>query len=148
MSTVILCRPRCVKTEYLTMKKGHEILWCNKHNVGLPKAFIWLDIVSYVSCTALFVFVWGVICFSRVDSRFAPSQWETALLCNDVSDWLGASLESALRFRRRNGTSGHQDNVSSGFTMPLQQQHKNIIRTGLTLWCLETWPRSYCLLGV
>ena len=26
----------------------------------------------------------------------APSQWETALLCNDVSHWLGASLESAL----------------------------------------------------
>ena len=30
-------------------------------------------------------------------SRFAPSQWETALLCNDGSHWLGASLESALR---------------------------------------------------
>ena len=30
------------------------------------------------------------------DSRFAPSQWETALLCNDVSHWLGANLESAL----------------------------------------------------
>ena len=24
--------------------------------------------------------------------RFAPSQWETALLCNDVSHWLGARL--------------------------------------------------------
>ena len=33
---------------------------------------------------------------SRAASRFAPSQWETALLCNDVSHWLGASLESAL----------------------------------------------------
>ena len=32
----------------------------------------------------------------RSDSRFALSQWETALLCNDVSHWLGASLESAL----------------------------------------------------
>ena len=30
------------------------------------------------------------------DSRFAPSHWETALLCNDVSYWLGVSLESAL----------------------------------------------------
>ena len=29
-------------------------------------------------------------------SRFAPSQWETPLLCNDVSHWLGACLESAL----------------------------------------------------
>ena len=34
--------------------------------------------------------------YLRANSRFAPSQWETALLCNDVSHWLGASLESAL----------------------------------------------------
>ena len=27
---------------------------------------------------------------------FAPSQWETVLLCNNVSHWLGASLKSAL----------------------------------------------------
>ena len=33
----------------------------------------------------------------RTDSRFAPSQWEAALLCNDVSHWLGASQESALQ---------------------------------------------------
>ena len=33
------------------------------------------------------------------DSRFVPSQWATALLCNNVSHWLGAYLESALRFR-------------------------------------------------
>ena len=32
----------------------------------------------------------------RVESRFAPSQWEPALLYNDVSHWLGARLESAL----------------------------------------------------
>ena len=36
----------------------------------------------------------GLYC--RADYRFAPSQWETALLCNDVSHWLGTSLESAL----------------------------------------------------
>ena len=29
---------------------------------------------------------------SRTDSRFTPSQWETALLCNDVTHWLGTSL--------------------------------------------------------
>ena len=34
--------------------------------------------------------------YHRADSRYAPSQWETALLCNDVSHWLGASLKSAL----------------------------------------------------
>ena len=33
---------------------------------------------------------------TRADSRFVPNQWETGLLCNDVSHWLGASLESAL----------------------------------------------------
>ena len=35
----------------------------------------------------------------RADSRFVPSQWETALLCNDVSHWLGTNLESALWFK-------------------------------------------------
>ena len=34
----------------------------------------------------------------RAESRFAPSQWEMALLCNAVSHWLGASLESALSY--------------------------------------------------
>ena len=46
----------------------------------------------------------GVIFFShfhgsymyRAHSRFAPSQWEMALLCGDVSCWLAAKLESAL----------------------------------------------------
>ena len=43
----------------------------------------------------------GVIyryCYGRtLENRFAPSQWETALLCTDVSHWLGTSLESALK---------------------------------------------------
>ena len=37
-----------------------------------------------------------VIVNLRADSMLASSQWETALLCNDVSHWLGASLDSAL----------------------------------------------------
>ena len=32
----------------------------------------------------------------RVDAKFPPRQQETALLCNDISHWLVASLESAL----------------------------------------------------
>ena len=32
----------------------------------------------------------------KADSRVVPRQWETALLCNNVSYWLSASLESAL----------------------------------------------------
>ena len=35
-------------------------------------------------------------CYIRADSWFASSQWETVLLCNDVSHWLDANLESAL----------------------------------------------------
>ena len=34
--------------------------------------------------------------FFRPDSRFVPSQRERDLLCNDVSHWLVANLESAL----------------------------------------------------
>ena len=41
--------------------------------------------------------------YIRADSRFAPSQWETALLCNDVSHWLGANLKSALYIRHQTG---------------------------------------------
>ena len=43
---------------------------------------------------------------SSADSRFVPSQWETPLLCNDVSHWLGANLESALRSYFRGVSSG------------------------------------------
>ena len=40
---------------------------------------------------------WANAYIYRADSRFAPSQWEMVLLrCNNVSHWLGASLESAL----------------------------------------------------
>ena len=35
----------------------------------------------------------------RDGSRFAPSQWERALLFSAVSHWLGASLESDLLFK-------------------------------------------------
>ena len=36
-------------------------------------------------------------CIIRAVTRFAPSQWQTVLLCNNVSHWLGASLESGLK---------------------------------------------------
>ena len=34
--------------------------------------------------------------FFRDQSRYAPSQWETSLHCNDVSQWLGAYLDWSL----------------------------------------------------
>ena len=45
-------------------------------------------------CTVIIVNCLGFE--ARADCRFASSQWETALLCNDVSHWRGASLESSL----------------------------------------------------
>ena len=39
----------------------------------------------------------GLIRF-RADSSFVPSQWETSLQSNAISNWLGANLKSALRF--------------------------------------------------
>ena len=33
----------------------------------------------------------------RDQSRYAPSQWETSLYCNDVSHWLGAYLDWSQR---------------------------------------------------
>ena len=49
----------------------------------------------------LFHSIGSVICYQyRADSRFAPGQWETALLCNGVSHWLGANLESSLQYTR------------------------------------------------
>ena len=32
--------------------------------------------------------------YYKADSRLAPSQWETSLLCNDISHWLGTNLDS------------------------------------------------------
>ena len=52
----------------------------------------WIQLVLPLLEILTYILMW----WNRVDSRFAPSQWETALLCNDVSHWLGANLESAL----------------------------------------------------
>ena len=56
---------------------------------------------------------WLVVCHMFADSRFAPSQWETVLLCNNISRWLGTSLESALHLFAGNMTS-----IQSCFWIP------------------------------
>ena len=53
----------------------------------------------------------------RADSRFAPSQWEAALLCNNVSHWLSASLESALNLTASGGDiTGNVQNELEKYT--------------------------------
>ena len=60
--------------EYVFENKSiHEILW----EMGVPPR---LPMWQYTS--------------ERADSRFAPSQWEMALFCNDIAHWLGTNLES------------------------------------------------------
>ena len=68
---------------------------CMEHQVGHQCACRWL---STKRCFAISKNNADdkVACVSRANFRFGPSQWETPLLCNDVSHWLGANLESAL----------------------------------------------------
>ena len=56
----------------------------------------------------------------RDDSRSVPSQWEMALLCNNVSHWLGANLESALNCILSSGLTFHQ-------SRPSNASHNNIM---------------------
>ena len=56
------------------------------------------------------------------DSRSAPSQWETALLCNDVSHWLDANLESVLLYHsewptRSRGITRHNESYNGIFML-------------------------------
>ena len=55
-----------------------------------------LGLSGKILTTRTSVQIWETLIAYRADSRFAPSQWETALLCSDVSYWLSESLESAL----------------------------------------------------
>ena len=69
---------------------GNQLIWaqCASCNTA---AWIGIDLLNSL------VITWSHLKqYSRADPRFAPSQWETSLLCNDISHWLGASLESAL----------------------------------------------------
>ena len=49
----------------------------------------------------------------RADSRLVPSQWGMVLLCNTISHWLGASLESVLLFQEHQANS-----TAAGLLMP------------------------------
>ena len=51
---------------------------------------------QYKDHFSIYAISWMIRC--RADSRLAPSQWETASQSNAISHWLGANLESALRW--------------------------------------------------
>ena len=58
------------------------------HCISIPVAVLW--------CLCVPVSLQSLPCSLSADSSLVPSQWEEALLCNDVSHWLGTSLKSAL----------------------------------------------------
>ena len=74
----------------------------------------------------------------RTDSRFAPSQWETALLCNDVSHWLGASLKSALYIFL--AIPRHVADLCT-YGMMMTSWHGNILHITGPLWGESTNPQ-------
>ena len=75
---------------------------------------------------------------------FAPSQSETALLCNDASHWLGANLESALTPEKnltRLLSPKHAPGQRRQFTdMPRNSQLENRWRR------IETTPAAFPIL--
>ena len=72
-----------------------KALYCNVFPCWLGECPKWsLDMMIYGPKV---FYLWYTF---RADFRFAPNQWETVLLCNDVSRWLGTSLVSTLSFRR------------------------------------------------
>ena len=67
--------------------------------LSMKAALPFAKILASVSCRSSKTGPWFRKC--RADFKFAPSQWEMALLCNDISNWPGTSLKSALTFRVR-----------------------------------------------
>ena len=74
---------------------------------------------DHLLMTETFSGVTGPPIHCSADSRFVLSQWETALLCNDVSHWLGPSLESDLHWTLRN--LGYQFICHRSMLFPLRQ---------------------------
>ena len=104
----------CIKIDDICMCWIYHIgaRWRRYH--PSPVAALGQAMVLYWTCT-----------LGRPDSRFAPSQWETALLCNDVSYCLGASLESALApvplsiFRSNSKFDENSKHYSVKYTSPI-----------------------------
>ena len=81
----------------------------------------------------------------RVDSQFAPSQWETSLQSNAVCHWLGANWESALptdklwdTFCEYLGEDCLKTGPNCTFPHPISQYP----HVHFTYWSGKTWAYS------
>ena len=89
-------------------------------------------------CFMKWIIPFGILMLQGWFSRFAVSQWETALLCNVISHWSGANLESALMLIRK-------WNEMLGFRPLLYLVKLNWARHSLdnemNVWnILQSWP--------
>ena len=80
---------------------NHSLIYWNQRLLNKQASYWWFKSPWHscniiISLSIFLQFDQTILCTHRADSRFAPSQWETALLCNDVSHWSGANIESAL----------------------------------------------------
>ena len=82
-------------------------------------------------------------CWSRADSRYVPSQWETSLQSNTVSHWLCANLESALPLYQLTAWEIKSEMLITGmkkFVMPTgfswQETLFNVYNHGKAVSCL------------
>ena len=84
----IFSRPQCVNQPRGITRYSIVLLYNLSRVINTSYLEIGLQGLTSKACNGAY----GL----RADSRFAPSQGETVLLCNNVSHWLGASLESVL----------------------------------------------------
>ena len=100
------------------------------------------------SVNAIWILQTLVLFYFWADSRFASSQWETALLGNDVSHWLGASLDSALHLWSETSQSDSYKTVLYRPCLPrfvwerFRPMREDITYTPSSLIGWVTWERS------
>ena len=73
----------------LLFQKQLSRAWISNHIPGNTLGCHYLSMSLIIASGTQFL---SPSCQSIGLSGFVPSQWETALLCNDVSHWLGANL--------------------------------------------------------
>ena len=92
-----VCIPQLTNSTVLLLLSTNGMLW--------QLIALFLYTLRYIQC--------------RADSRFVPSQWEMALLFNDVSHWLGTSLESAVQWLSNTGAIFLHSILQIGFHIPI-----------------------------
>ena len=78
----------------------------------------------------------GITTQIRANFRFAHSQCEKVLLCNDVSHWLGANLESALQIKTPHWYFLFGNWFSLSFSRGLLNKHiEDWLNRMADIWC-------------